>query len=396
MNVMNQNRVSILVVEDDTGHVQLIRRAFEQHPGVRLTVAGTLDEARRILTDSVPDLAIVDLLLPDGRGIDLLRERMNEAALAFPAVIMTGHGDEGVAVEAMKAGALDYLVKSGDTLAQLPHFAARALREWHHITQRRLAEKKLMETNRELEAFVYTISHDLRSPLTPILSYAEFLREEYGPLLDSRAVDALAEIERQGYRMITFLEDLLDLARAGHLERPDRPVNTARVIRDVMRELDYQGKGATVGVREPLPFVHMPKTLLGQLFRNLIGNAVSHAGGAEIEVGGERRQDGLISFFVRDRGPGIPPEERDRIFDLFYRGTHSGGRPGTGIGLAMVRKITSSYGGRAWVEETPGGGSTFRIEFRDDAVHPGEQREKHAVEKTFYLEIYGDYCELPL
>ncbi len=390
MTVMIDSRLDILLVEDEEGHAQLVLRAFELRPGVRLRVARSLAEARELLSQTTPDLAIIDLLLPDGRGIELLEElRMSETP--FPAIIMTSHGDEEVAVEAMKAGALDYLVKSQENLSQLPHFCARALREWHHIAERRVAEEKLRESNRELEAFVYTISHDLRSPLAPIIGYAEFLRDAYGEVLDTIALDSLAEIEGQGHRMMTLLEDLLDLAQAGYLERPEEPVDAEDVLRAVLREMESQfPRKVEVRTVSPLPSSRVPASQLAQIFQNLIGNALRYGGG-NVEVGGER-QGSQVCYYVRDRGPGIPPEERDRIFEVFYRGSTSGASRGTGVGLATVRKIARAFGGKVWVEETPGGGSTFRVQLADD---PSREPLPLPENKRFLLEIYGEYCEFP-
>ncbi len=390
MTIMIDDRLDILLLEDEEGHIQLVLRAFETRPGVRLRIARTLAQARANLAAATPDLAIVDLLLPDGRGIDFLEE-IREDGPPFPAIVMTSHGDEEVAVEAMKAGALDYLVKSQENLAQLPHFCARALREWHHINERRAAEEKLRETNRELEAFVYTISHDLRSPLTPIIGYAEFLRDVYGEALDATALDALAEIEGQGHRMMKLLEDLLDLSQAGYLERPEAPVDAEGVLLAVVKELESQfPERIALRLSGPLPRARVPESQLIQIFQNLIGNALRYGGG-EVEVGGER-EDSRVCYYVRDRGPGIPPQERDRIFEVFYRGSTSASSRGTGIGLATVRKIARAFGGKAWVEETPGGGSTFRVMLVDaPRAEPAAAPES----KRFFLEIYGEYCELP-
>lgn len=139
----------ILLVEDEAAHAALIRLAFEKHPGrVTLHVAGTLQEARAALATTTPSLVIADLRLPDGDGVELLPAP--GAPLAYPVVIMTSHGDEQVAVEAMKAGALDYVVKSEVTLAEMPRLAERALREWGHITEFRQAEEALRRSEERL------------------------------------------------------------------------------------------------------------------------------------------------------------------------------------------------------------------------------------------------------
>ncbi len=190
--------------------------------------------------------------------------------------------------------------------------------------------------------------------------------------------------------MLILLEDLLDLAQAGFLERPERPVDAEEVLREILRELESQFP-ATAVVAEPLPAACLPKTLLAQIFRNLIGNALRYATGP-IEVGGERQLH-RVCYFVRDHGPGIPDAERERIFEVFARGSTAGENRGTGVGLATVRKIARAYGGKAWVEETPGGGSTFRVLMED---RPTLQPPQWAAgEKRFLLQVYGEYCEFP-
>jgi signal transduction histidine kinase len=372
-SVLSVNPIHILLVEDSATHVALIRDALAvQGRKITLTIAGSLAEAHARLTDFRPDLAIVDLLLPDGNGIELLLT-VREVA-SFPIVILTSQGNEQKAVDAMKAGALDYLVKSPETLAALPHAIKRALREWHHITERKRAEEELRKTNRELDAFVYTVSHDLRSPLTPVIGYTAFLREHYQDRLDEQAVHILADIDRQAHRMLGLLEDLLALARVGHLECPAEPVDSNEVVREVV--LGLMDRLVTAGMtveRGSLPFIRVPKNFQFQVFDNLIGNAVRYAGraGEAIEVGGERQGE-RVMIYVRDHGPGIPEEERDRVFDLFYRGSTGKTVEGTGVGLATVQKIARLYGGRTWAEETPGGGSTFWVEVADGVRNQSE------------------------
>jgi len=142
---MNDKGVHILLVEDEEAHAELVRRAFlARDDAVNLTVVPNLAAARVQLARSLPSLAIVDLRLPDGDGIELLQ---NELGIAlFPVVIMTSHGDEQIAVEAMKAGALDYVVKSDSLLEQMPRIVDRVLREWGHICERRRAEAALRES----------------------------------------------------------------------------------------------------------------------------------------------------------------------------------------------------------------------------------------------------------
>jgi signal transduction histidine kinase len=167
--------------------------------------------------------------------------------------------------------------------------------------------------------------------------------------------------------MAALMEALLALAKAGQVERPAVPFDVEEVVNEMvygLTEIITQA-GVSVNVGS-LPTLRAPRTLLVQIFDNLIGNAIRYGckPGDVIEVGGERKGQ-KVRLFVRDYGPGVPAEERDRIFEVFYRGTAGKDKKGTGIGLATVQKIARLFDGRAWVEETPGGGSTFWVEVVD-------------------------------
>ena len=235
------------------------------------------------------------------------------------------------------------------------------------ITERKKAEALIKESNDELDAFVHTVAHDLRTPLTPIMGYAEILSEEYNEQLDEQGLSYLAEIEKAGRRMLALMEGLLSLAKSGTIKRPIKFVPTDKVVARVIKNLEpnIAATGAILRIN-PLPPIHVPKTFLAQIFDNLIGNALRYAGnsGGLIEVGGEQAGK-QIRFFVRDHGLGISEQERKHIFEIFYRGTNKGKVKGSGIGLAIVYKIARNYGGRAWVEETHGGGCTFWVEMED-------------------------------
>ncbi len=232
------------------------------------------------------------------------------------------------------------------------------------ITERKAAEAALVQANRDLDAFVYTVTHDLRTPLTPIIGYADLLHQTCRDKLDPQSLEFLAEIGSQGRRMLALLEDLLALATVGQVDRPVEPVPLDQVVAEILLELGHLPAQANGAIRlHPLPAVRLPKTFLTQIFHNLVGNALRYGQreGQAIEIGGEE-YPGLVRMFVRDHGQGIPAEEREQIFEVFYRGSSGRDLCGTGIGLATVQKIARLYGGRAWVEETPGGGCTFWVE----------------------------------
>ena len=235
------------------------------------------------------------------------------------------------------------------------------------ITDRKLVEQKLMAANQELDAFVYTVSHDLRTPISAVVGYTDLIKETYANELSEEVLELLNIIEQQGEKMSLLTEDLLALARAGNIKSPATPVDTNDALKYVLTELDHKivSVGANVVVGD-LPDILVPESLLIQIFENLIGNALRYAcvDGCLIEVGGERAGD-IVRFYIRDFGQGIPKEEQSKIFDVFYRGSTGKKMTGSGVGLATVQKITRLYGGQVTVEDTPGGGATFWVELND-------------------------------
>lgn len=150
---MNRTQIRVLLVEDEVAHAELIGRSFEPHEGLMsLDVASTLAEARTLMESNPPDLVLIDLLLPDGKGTELLPAEGSQAQ--FPIIIMTSHGNEKVAVEAMKAGALHYVVKSASTLTDMPQIVEGALREWGHVVERRKAEEALQSSEEHFRSLI--------------------------------------------------------------------------------------------------------------------------------------------------------------------------------------------------------------------------------------------------
>jgi PAS domain S-box-containing protein len=191
--------VTVLLVEDDRAHATIIRRAFERSPGdVDLRLASSLTEARALLATFTPDLAIVDLRLPDGPGTDLIAS----AGPHLPVVVMTSQGGEQAAVEVMKSGALDYVVKDGATLADMPHIAARALREWSHIVASRRAEEALRQSEaryRTLTEYTTDLIAELDDEGTVLFAspnHRELLGLHPDELVGSPAIERVHPLDR--------------------------------------------------------------------------------------------------------------------------------------------------------------------------------------------------------
>jgi hypothetical protein len=227
-------------------------------------------------------------------------------------------------------------------------------------------EQDLARKNAELEHYVESVSHDLRSPLVSLRGFTRLLREDYGERLDDKGLHFLHRIEEAGRTMENLIHELLELSRIGRGGATTCVVEPRTVLLQLQAELKPRLDAQNVRLVLPAdpPPVRCDRTRLYQILSNLIGNALDHMGArpdALISVD-IREREGAHEIEVCDNGRGIAPEHHGRIFEIFQSlGARADGRRGTGIGLAIVKKIAETQGGRVWVESAHGCGCTFRV-----------------------------------
>ncbi len=240
---------------------------------------------------------------------------------------------------------------------------------WQDITERKGAEKHLKElvdnlarSNRELEQFAYVASHDLQEPLRTVSSFSQLLARRYGGQLGQDADEFIAFIVGGAARMQTLINDLLAFSRVGTRGKALAPVDANDLLKLVIANLEAAIADNHAEVTsDPLPQVMADKTQLAQVLQNLIGNAIKFRQAGRpprIHIAAARNKHEW-EFSVRDNGIGIDPQYFDRIFVIFQRLHGLDKYPGTGIGLAICKKIVERHGGRMRVESTPDQGSTF-------------------------------------
>jgi len=233
------------------------------------------------------------------------------------------------------------------------------------VTQRRRDEAALASKNAELEHYVHAVSHDLRSPLVSLLGFARLLRDDFGDRVGPKGLHFLERIEQAGRTMESLIADLLELSRIGRAGSAHSRANPRAVLLALQAELKprLDAQHVELVFPEDPPTVVCDRTRLYQLFSNLIGNALDHMGRdhGRVEVDVRREGDHHV-ISVRDDGRGVAPEHHERIFEAFQSlGPRRDGSRGTGMGLAIVRKIAETQGGRAWVESEPGRGACFKV-----------------------------------
>lgn len=229
-------------------------------------------------------------------------------------------------------------------------------------TAQKQLEDDLLRSNQELERFAYVASHDLQEPLRMVASYTGLLAQRYEGQLDERADKYIRYAVDGAERMKALIQDLLAYSRVGTQGVEPTPTEPGEALDRVLRDyqMAIQESGAQV-TREPLPRVLADPSQLRQVFQNLIGNALKFSGDAppEVHVSGDRDGDQVV-LSVEDHGIGIDPVYFDRIFVIFQR-LHGRETDGTGIGLALSKRIVERNGGRLWVESAPGEGATFHF-----------------------------------
>jgi signal transduction histidine kinase len=237
----------------------------------------------------------------------------------------------------------------------------------YNALQTELAERKklisqLEANNAELERFTYTVSHDLRSPLVTIKGFLGMLIKDLREGRQDKIEDDFQRIANAADKMHILLSDLLELSRIGRILNPPEEVDLAQVIREAIETLDAHLRSKKVVVNSPLdmPIVYGDRVRLREVFENLIDNAAKYAGDQPnpmIEIGTKEEGNELV-IFVRDNGIGIEPQYQNKVFGLFDKLNPNS--EGTGIGLALIKRIIETHGGRIWVEsEGLGKGSMF-------------------------------------
>lgn len=362
--------VRILLIEDDPDDVFLTRELLRDAEEAFFALDHTTDPVEgldRLLRNDC-DVCLLDYRLGSVDGIEIL-QRAIEGGCVKPIILLTGQNDSDLAREALRTGASDYLVKGQiDTPAlerSIRHSVERKrlelqLRRFNVELEKRVEDRtrELTAANAEMEGFTYSVSHDLRTPLRAIVSTSRILMEDFAKDLPRPATALLERQAKAAARMAVLIDDLLQLSRLSKIDFARKPVDLTALFLDVVREKveGLDPASAEIAVQSDMTALG-DEVLLRSVAGNLIENALKFAKPGEparIRVGSENG-----AFFVRDEGIGFEQKYESKMWQPFQRLVLDDDYPGTGIGLANVRRIVERHGGEVWAESRPGEGSTF-------------------------------------
>jgi PAS domain S-box-containing protein len=329
-------------------------------------------QSRRLFGHSKEDLIgrRVETLIPERFRDRHLGDR--ETYAAHPATRVMGPGLELYALHA-DGHEIPVEISLSPLDTQRGRLVSAAIRD---ITERRrdeaalrearaeleLRNRELERSNAELEQFAYIASHDLQEPLRVISGFVQLLERRYEGQLDEDADRFIASTVSGVDRMQQLIDALLSYSHIGNVEAVRKPVDTGALVAEIESSIEEQLEQAHGHIDfNGLPTVEADPVLMEQLFRNLISNALKFSEAEEPQVDIDASRDADVwTFSVKDNGPGIEARHREKVFVMFNR-LHSRAVAGTGIGLAICKRIAERHGGRIWVESEPGSGSTFKF-----------------------------------
>ncbi|CAC5339984.1 MULTISPECIES: response regulator [Planktothrix] len=368
---MSDHQGHILIVDDTPDNLRLLSKTLsEQGYEVQCAINGKL--ALMAVKHEPPDLILLDIKMPEMDGYEVCeRLKMQEETAAIPVIFLSALDDVFDKVKAFTVGGVDYITKPfqvEEVFARIENQLTicrlqRQLQDQNFKLEQ--LNQELQRSNRELEEFAYVVSHDLQQPLQTITGFAELLLALKSEInLEQEAEEYVSPILEEGIRMQELIQNLLEYSRVGTKKRNFEPTDCQEILRKSLGHLHSAiEESRAIITSETLPTLRGDRIQLGQLFQNLIGNGIKYQRPniqPKIVISVQEKPEEWL-FRVEDNGIGIKPENFDRIFQVFQRLHTHQDYPGSGVGLAICKKIVERHQGKIWLESESGIGTTFNF-----------------------------------
>lgn len=377
-DVASEKRL-VLLIEDERTQRVVLRTALERD-GFEVEEAEDGVRGLQAFASVQPDIVLLDVRMPDMDGFAVCSAlRRQPRGNRVPILMLTVLNDIESINRAYEVGATDfitkpvawavlghrlrYMLRASDAFQDLAKSEAELVRRVAERTaELEMANVNLEVANRELEAFTYSVSHDLRAPLRAINGFAALLSANEMTALSPAGQDLLGRVVANATRMDQLINDMLEFSRVTRATLKGRNVDLHSLAKEIAEELRNINPAAEVEIG-PLPAVNGDRAMLRQVLANLIGNALKYSAKKDqprIEIGATL-SEGETIYFVRDNGAGFDMRYAGNMFKLFRRLHTESEFPGTGVGLVIVKRIIERHGGKVWAESTLGEGACFHF-----------------------------------
>jgi len=368
------NNTRVLLIEDNKFDRELVKYALQSSDATFQVIdACSAREFEAHLENSQFDVVLTDFNILGFGGLVVVNS-VRKKFPDIPVIVITGTGSEQIAVESLKSGANDYIVKTPQHIRRLPYAIAAALEKMRLDQEARKSEQEIRELNEklqekvsertaELEAFTSSVSHDLRAPLRRIYGFCYALKEECDDQLNEPGRDFLSRIIKSVDHMRLLIDGLIDLSKAMDKEMIYVSVDLSYIAHEIMNELknDDPDRQVEITIVKDAK-THGEHKLLRVALTNLLQNAWKYTrpnNKPHIEFGILETTKDWVSYFVRDNGIGFDMQHKDEIFEVFKRLHTEDEFPGDGIGLATVKQIITRHRGKIWTNAIKDEGATF-------------------------------------
>ena len=375
---MAKEKLKVLLVEDNPTDALIVKKKLQKDSAFDYEIAHVVsgEDAIATLEKDSYNITLLDYNLPKKSGMDTLKD-IRLKKIEMPVVMITGQGDEAVAVELMKQGAMDYLPKREGYEDSVPLMIRKTIAEFRARHERERLQKeitlrkdelekinqKLMELDRMKSDFVANVVHELRTPLNLIKGNLDNIDKGFAGEVQPQQKEIIGDVFRVVNRLARLVSDLLDLSKieSGKMQLQKEAVDVVELAEEVLKGFDKVAAGKKVAMKREFPKtavnIKADRDKITQVFVNLIGNGLKFTDKGDVTVRIIDLQ-GEIQVEIQDTGPGIKKEETEKIFDKFVR-VVAEKKEGTGLGLPIAKDIITLHKGRIRVESEPGKGSNF-------------------------------------
>ena len=360
---MENPTITVLIIDDSREEHALYREYLSDDPQHHYHFLDAYSglEGEAMYKEHRVDCVILDYRLPDIDGLEVLGRLAHDNEVV-PAVMLTGEGNETVAVIAMKTGSQDYIPKSVVTPQALKRTIERAVERTQLMQRMEAYRSELERSNQDLERFAHVVAHDLKSPLRAIAQHLTIIARGSKERLDDKSQKSLGFAITGAERMRRLIDGLFEFSRAGFEKRPFILTDCNAVLDNVKSNLAaHIAEKQAVITSDPLPVLMADSLQIMQLLQNLIANALKFCQDTPYIHLSATRQGNVWSIRVQDNGIGIPKASQDKIFTIFKRLHSDEEYEGCGIGLAICDRVAKNHGGNIRVESEPGQGSVFTV-----------------------------------